>query len=203
MTMVKICGVTRPDDAAVSAELGADFIGVVLWPNSPRAATLDTVRAIRRLELPSMLVGVFVSPSAKDVTDACACGIRYAQIHGAMPNWDDDEPRVPIIRAMSIEDRRDETARREQFVLLDAHDPIRHGGTGTTIDWARAAEIARQCQLFLAGGLTPDNVGTAIEQVQPFAVDVASGVERAQGIKDHDKLRAFIAAAKGHHGRTQ
>ena len=198
MTAVKICGITRVEDAQRAAGLGADFIGVVLWPNSPRAATLDTVRAIGRRRLASALVGVFVNPSANEVIEAGECGIQLAQIHGAMPVWaDDGTPGMPIIRAVSIEEYRDGTVGPEDLVLLDAHDPVRHGGTGRAIDWARAAEIARRCQLFLAGGLTPDNVGAAIAQVRPFAVDVASGVEAAPGIKDHDKLRAFVAAAKG------
>ena len=82
-------------------------------------------------------------------------------------------------------------------ILLDAHDPVRHGGTGKTIDWARARAVAQKRQVFLAGGLTPDNVKRAIAEVQPFAVDVSSGVESKPGIKDHALLRRFIAAAKG------
>jgi phosphoribosylanthranilate isomerase len=82
-------------------------------------------------------------------------------------------------------------------VLLDAHDPVRHGGTGQTIDWARARLLAQARQVILAGGLTPDNVRQAIDEVRPFAVDVSSGVELRPGVKDHALLRAFIAAAKG------
>lgn len=198
MTLVKICGITRLEDAVLAAELGATYIGMVLWPGSPRATTLQFVREVRRV-LPrgSGPVAVFVDPSAFDVTSAYEAGIRLVQIHGTVPDWAEYyEPRMPIIRAIALDQVPAAPDRAEEFVLLDAHDPVKHGGTGTTIDWVRASEIAKTRRVFLAGGLTPENVATAISQVRPYAVDVASGVETSPGVKDPDKLRAFMKAVK-------
>ncbi len=196
MTHAKICGITRLEDAQLAAELGAAFLGVVLWPNSPRATNLGFVRLLRRTLPKAGLVGVFVNPTAREVTEAYESGTRLVQIHGVVPEWVDYEPPVVIVRARTLDQIGVKTSEREEFILLDAHDPVKHGGTGKTIDWARAADVAKTRNVFLAGGLTPDNVRQAIAQVKPFAVDVASGVESAPGVKDHDKLRAFMAAVK-------
>jgi phosphoribosylanthranilate isomerase len=197
MTAIKICGVTRQEDAELAAALGADFVGFVLWPGSPRAATLDVVRRVSG-SLPDAVtpVGVFVSPSVDDLKVAIHAGIRMAQVHGQMPAMDPSGWSVPVVPAMHLDDARLTDADSTELVLLDAHDPVAHGGTGRTIDWARAAIVARSRRVILAGGLTPENVGDAIKQVRPFGVDVASGVETAPGVKDPKKLRAFIAAAK-------
>jgi phosphoribosylanthranilate isomerase len=200
MTAIKICGITRREDAELAAELGAAFVGFVLWPNSPRAATLDVVRNIARsLENGVMPVGVFVDPSEDDVAAAVDAGIRMAQIHGEPPPWTNGKPPVRTIRAVHLAAAGDaiEPDIADETVLLDAHDPIARGGTGKTVDWARAAMVARSRHVILAGGLTPENVADAISQVKPFAVDVASGIESSPGIKDHARLRAFINAARG------
>jgi phosphoribosylanthranilate isomerase len=201
MTRVKICGLTRQEDVLAAIKFGADYLGFVLWPGSPRATTLDLFRSIRVKLRGQEAVGVFVNPSADEVRAAADEGIRFAQIHGEVPDWDDDPPNVAIVRAVHLAVNGpgfepyipDDT---EGFILLDARDPVKHGGTGQTIDWTRAAAIARTRPLFLAGGLTPDNVKQAIATVKPMTVDVASGVESAPGIKDHDKLRRFIERAK-------
>jgi phosphoribosylanthranilate isomerase len=199
MTEVKICGITRLEDARAAADLGASFVGFVLWAKSPRAITLDGMKRIVA-KLPRTLtpVGVFVDPTRNEVNEAAAAGIRIAQIHGdATPGG--IRPDVEVIRAVHLAvGARDEIEPyvEDRKILLDAHDPRRHGGTGRTIDWSRARLVARKRQLFLAGGLTPDNVKQAIAEVQPFAVDVSSGVESKPGIKDHALLRRFIAAAK-------
>lgn len=201
MTSIKICGITRHEDAQEAARLGATFVGFVLWPGSPRAATLERVKTIVAA-LPGDVtpVGVFVTPTPDAINAAADAGIRLAQVHGDAAA-DFAEARVPVIRAVHLAaDRPDgiEPDVDDELIVLDAHDPAKHGGTGTTIDWVRAARIARQRRIILAGGLTPFNVRQAIEQVRPFAVDVASGVESSPGIKDHGLLRAFIAAAKEH-----
>lgn len=201
MTSVKICGITRQEDAQEAARLGATFVGFVLWEGSPRAATLDQVRTIVA-SLPGDVtpVGVFVNPTTDAINAAADAGIRLAQVHGDATDEFLDA-RVPVIRAVRLaEDGADgiEPDVDDELILLDAHDPARHGGTGKTIDWNRAARISKRRRIILAGGLTPFNVRQAIEQVQPFAVDVASGVESSPGIKDHGLLRAFIAAAKEH-----
>jgi phosphoribosylanthranilate isomerase len=143
-------------------------------------------------------VGVFVNPSRDDIHHAADAGIRIAQIHGdATPGG--LRAGIEVIRAVHlVADGRSqiEPDVPEGKILLDAFDPARHGGTGKTIDWARAGEIAKTREIFLAGGLTPDNVRHAIARVKPFAVDVASGVEAAPGVKDHEKLRALFAAVK-------
>ena len=199
MTAVKICGITRREDAAFAAALGASYIGFVLWKDSPRAASLETVRAIAPA-LPKTVtpVGVFVDPSVDDIKAAADAGIRMAQIHSDAPSF--LRVTIPVVRAVHLAiDRIDgvEPDTADELVLLDAHDPVKHGGTGKTVDWRRAALIARSRRVILAGGLTPDNVRQAIEQVRPFAVDVASGVESSPGVKNHDLLRAFIEAALG------
>jgi phosphoribosylanthranilate isomerase len=199
MTRVKICGITRPEVAALAASLGASFVGFVLWKNSPRAATLDTVRQIAPSLPPTVTpVGVFVDPTAADVMAAADAGIQMAQIHSEAPSFLRGVT-IPIVRAVHLAiDRIDgvEPDIADDLVLLDAHDPVKHGGTGKTVDWRRAALIAKSRRVILAGGLTPSNVRQAISEVRPYAVDVASGVESEPGIKDHGLLRAFMAAAK-------
>lgn len=197
MTAVKICGLTRLEDARAAVEAGARFVGFVLWAGSPRAVPLDRVAAtIAQLPETVTTVGVFVNPTANEIGDAVAAGIRLAQVHGAPPA--DLAAPVEILRAVSLagsEGGAIEPDVPDRTILLDAHDPVRHGGTGRTIDWARAALVARERRVFLAGGLTPENVGRAIAEVRPFAVDVSSGIEVEPGIKDHARMRAFITEA--------
>ena len=199
MTAIKICGITRREDAELAASLGASFVGFVLWQDSPRAATLDTVRQITP-SLPTTVtpVGVFVDPTAGEVMAAADAGIQMAQIHSAAPSFLRGVT-IPVVRAVHLAiDRIDgvEPDIADDLVLLDAHDPVKRGGTGKTVDWRRAALIAKSRRVILAGGLTPSNVRQAISEVRPYAVDVASGVESQPGIKHHGLLRAFMAAAK-------
>lgn len=204
MTAVKICGITRLDDASAAAEWGASYIGFVLWPNSPRAATLEIVRRVVP-ELPAHVtpVGVFVNPSVEEINAAAEAGIRLAQVHASKGDALAGA-RVPILPAVHLAANGIEPSVDDELVLLDAHDPVKHGGTGKTVDWPRAAIVARSRRVILAGGLTPENVAQAIREVRPFAVDVASGVEASPGVKDHNKLKAFIAyALKGDHEGTR
>jgi phosphoribosylanthranilate isomerase len=138
-----------------------------------------------------------VNPSAEDIARAADAGLRLAQVHGTVPAG---ALRLPVLRAVHLSasgaddiepDVDDDT------VLLDANDPVRHGGTGQTLDWARARAVAEKRRIVLAGGLTPSNVRDAILAVRPYAVDVASGVESGPGIKDLLKLRAFMDAVRG------
>lgn len=199
MTAVKICGITRLEDAEAAARLGASYIGFVLWPKSPRATSLDVVRTIVA-SLPDRVtpVGVFVDPTAQQINDAAAAGIRLAQVHGDS-KADLSALAIPVLRAVHLSADQNsgiDPDVADELILLDAHDPVTHGGTGKTIDWKRAHVVAQTRRVILAGGLTPFNVRSAIEQVRPFAVDVASGVESSPGIKDHGLLRAFLGAAK-------
>lgn len=197
MTSVKICGITRLDDAALAVELGASFIGFVLWPRSPRAATLEQVRAIVPT-LPAHVtpVGVFVNPTSDEVRAAAAAGIRLAQVTSDAVELSLDSD-LPIVRAVHLDGGGIAPNVPDELVLLDAHDPVKHGGTGKTVDWNRAAAIARTRRVVLAGGLTPLNVRQAIDAVHPYGVDVASGVESSPGVKNHDLLRAFMDAVLG------
>lgn len=200
MTAVKICGITRREDAEAAVEFGAHALGFVLWPSSPRCTTPGAVREIVA-GLPPFVtpVGVFVNPSADEVALAADAGIRLAQIHGAVPVFAGGRCPLAVLRVVHLSETTLEAIKpaiADATVLLDASDPVRHGGTGRTVDWTRARAVAARRRVILAGGLTPANVGEAIRAVRPYAVDVASGVEAAPGVKDHDLLRRFIAAAK-------
>ena len=200
MTAVKICGITRLEDAEAAVAFGANALGFVLWPQSPRQTSCETVQRIGAFLPPFVIkVGVFVNPSAGDISQAAASGIQLAQIHGDVPAWPGGRPPVPVIRAVHLGSDGPESIEpsvADATIVLDAHDPDRHGGTGQTVDWNRAALVARLRRVVLAGGLTPSNVAEAIETVRPYAVDVASGVETSPGVKDHELMRQFIAAAK-------
>jgi len=196
MTAVKICGITRLEDAEAAAAFGADFVGFVLWPKSPRATTIQRIREIIPALPESVVpVGVFVDPTEGEVQDAADAGIRLAQIHGDSPAAF-HAITIPIVRAVHLAGDGIEPDVPDELVLLDAYDPVSIGGTGKTVDWTRASRIARTRRVILAGGLTPNNVRDAVDFVKPFAVDVASGVESQPGIKDHALVRAFIRAAK-------
>jgi phosphoribosylanthranilate isomerase len=196
MTAVKICGLTRHEDAEAACTFGADFVGFVLWKGSPRATTIDRVREIvPRLTGSATPVGVFVDPETDELKAAQDAGVRMAQIHGTPPSVLDGVS-IPIVRAVHLSQAGIEPDIRDDLILLDAHDPTLHGGTGKTIDWQRAATVARTRRVILAGGLTPANVQRAIAVVRPYAVDVASGVESQSGIKNHELVRAFIAAVR-------
>lgn len=197
MTAIKICGITRREDAEAAVAFGANALGFVLWPASPRHTTTAAVAAIVR-HLPPFVtpVGVFVNPSADDLAGAADSGLRLAQVHGLVPAG---VLRLPVLRAVRLSSTGDaiEPNMDDDTVLLDAHDPVRHGGTGQTVDWTRARAVAAKRRIVLAGGLTPLNVREAIAMVRPYAVDVASGVEATPGIKDHLRLRAFMDAVRG------
>ena len=198
MTAIKICGLTRAEDAEAAVAFGACALGFVLWPGSPRHISAEAAGGMVR-DLPPFVttVGVFVNPSADDVRRAADAGLRVAQIHGPVPPG---RLALPVLRAVHLSAATAnglEPAVDDATVLLDAHDPVRHGGTGQTVDWTRARAIAATRRVVLAGGLTAQNVCDAIRMVKPYAVDVASGVETEPGIKDPLKLRAFIDAVKG------
>jgi phosphoribosylanthranilate isomerase len=195
---VKICGLTRLEDAERAVELGAHAVGFIFWPRSPRVVDADRARVIARALPPFVTrVGVFVNATPADVARiADAVGLDAVQLHGdeALSAFDVTGRR--IVRALSLT-TRDDLDRAlalpaAVLPLADTSDPVRRGGTGRTADWDLAAALARQRRMALAGGLTPANVVEAVRHVRPWAVDVASGVESAPGIKDPDKLREFL-----------
>jgi phosphoribosylanthranilate isomerase len=182
---------------ATACELGVNALGFVMWPKSPRFVNVDRVSALVRA-MPSTIVpvGVFVQPSRADVDAAIDAGIRVAQVHGT-------DPAAAVAREAPIErwvaaavDADLSPLDPAITVLLDSDDPDRHGGTGRTIDWSRAAGIAVRRRVLLAGGLNAANVATAIREVRPFGVDVSSGIEQRPGVKDAHAMRAFLAAVR-------
>jgi phosphoribosylanthranilate isomerase len=199
-TRIKLCGVTRPEDACLAVTLGVDALGFVFWPCSPRHVTAAQAAAIAST-LPPMIwtVGVFVDQPLEDIRRIAAeVGLGAVQLHGDEPP--DSWVGVPgvCIKAVGTGAGVDPASiaawPAEVYPLVDALDPVRRGGTGRPADWAAAAVIARIRPTLLAGGLDASNVGDAIARVRPYAVDVSSGVERSPGIKDPSRLRAFVEA---------
>jgi phosphoribosylanthranilate isomerase len=197
---VKICGLTRADDARLAVALGADAVGVILWDRSPRRVSPDEARAICGILPPFVTrVGVFVDASPAEVRAVVDhVGLDAVQLHGDERVEAYDAIPARLIKVVTIEDDAALAAATglpaTVTPLVDAADRDRRGGTGQLADWRRAATLAAVRSSILAGGLTPENVGRAVGEVRPWAVDVSSGVEDAPGVKSHDKLRAFFAA---------
>jgi phosphoribosylanthranilate isomerase len=197
---VKVCGMCLADDAALAVALGASAIGFVFWPQSPRYISPDRAREISAALPDSIIaVGVFVDqPVADVVAIADAVGLDAIQLHGHESVADFAGVAQRVIKAVAVGASFDPAAidalPPNVTVLLDAHDPIRRGGTGRTIDWTVAAAIAARRDTILSGGLNASNVAAAVERVRPRMVDVSSGVEAAPGRKDHAKLREFFSA---------
>jgi phosphoribosylanthranilate isomerase len=203
MTRIKFCGVTDPADARRVADLGAWALGMIFWPDSPRACPLDAAEEIgamlrRRLEL----VGVFVNAPLDEVADvADHAGLTTLQLHGDEgPAYCREAARrtgAKVMKAARVHDAaqvHDLQRFPTDFHLLDAYSPRSPGGTGESFDWELARLHPPRPPVVLSGGLTPDNVGAAIAAARPFAVDVASGTEAAPGRKDPGKLTAFARA---------
>jgi len=193
---LKICGVTSLEDARAAIDCGAEYLGFNFYPKSPRYIAPQSARAvIQRLPDEVVSVGVFVNESRpEDVIEILrVSGARMAQLHGdESPGYCAAVGAERVIKALRIGDDFD--ARRvldypAAAILLDAFDAKLYGGTGKTANWAIAREAVTLAKIFLAGGLSPDNIIEAIRAVGPFAVDVNSGIEIAPGRKDASKLR--------------
>lgn len=197
-TRIKICGITRPQDGQEAARLGADAIGLVFYPSSPRAVNIDQAQAICS-SLPPFVtrVGLFVNATRAEINKVLeTVPLDLLQFHG------DETPTEcagfgrPYMKALRMAAEINVMAQAEAYpdaagILLDSYQAGVPGGTGQTFDWERVPRGIKQ-PIILAGGLTPQNVATAIEQIRPYAVDVSGGVEKAKGIKDRDKMAAFI-----------
>ena len=200
--MVKICGLTNLPDVEAAAAAGADLLGFVFAPASPRRMTVAAVAdLVRGLSAHVAKVGVFVNPTAELVREAISeCGLGWLQIHSEeTPEWC-MQFGLKSVKAFPVRDEHSLHSLRlypTDAWLLDAHVENQSGGTGKTFNWDLAV-AAKQFgrPIFLAGGLTPENVADAVRRVRPFAVDVSSGVEGAPGKKDRQKVQAFIHAAK-------
>lgn len=207
MVRVKICGMTNLDDALMAVEAGADALGFVFFQGSPRYISPDQAAAIiRRLPPFVQTVGLFVNEEPATVNlVADQCRLDMVQLHGEESPDYCNAVRRRIIKAFRVKDLStldDMTNYHVAACLLDAWSPTAHGGTGTSFNWDIAARAAASHRIILAGGLTPDNVAGAVALVNPYAVDVSSGVERAPGKKDASLIRAFIGAVRQHSERT-
>lgn len=197
-TRVKICGLTRFEDAELAVQLGADALGFIFWPRSPRAVTPDVVRDIvRHLPALPVRVGVFVNATPEEVADvAKTAALDVVQLHGDEDVAQYAHLALRVIKSVDVGSAvtLDDASRLPPAVvpLVDAVDPAQRGGTGKVADWASAARLASRRPVILAGGLTEENVAQAILQVRPWAVDVSSGVEWTHGIKSPDRMRAFF-----------
>jgi phosphoribosylanthranilate isomerase len=205
MTKIKVCGITRLEDAELAASLDAWAIGVILWPGSRRACDPAVAAGIARaLRRRIELVGVFVNPALEDVVNAHeAIGFTHVQLHGdegpAFCTAVAERTGARVIKALGIASGADIRAAGRYHTdmhLLDAAAGAARGGTGRTWDWRLAAQRRSHVPLILSGGLDAENVADGIAAVHPWAVDVSSGVESAPGIKDPAKLEAFFAAAQ-------
>ncbi len=199
---VKICGLTNVEDALAAVEAGADWLGFVLWEKSPRYVTLETAREIaRRLPPATRRVGVFVDATVEQVMFSLRiCDFSALQFHGQESPSFCRQFSVMKIKAFRIRDAASLQALAgydTDAFLLDSMVEGQPGGTGETFDWSLAAEAKKfNKPIFLAGGLTLQNVAAAVRAVQPFGVDVSSGVEASPGKKDRQKMRDFIAAVR-------
>jgi phosphoribosylanthranilate isomerase len=216
--LVKICGITNLEDALVAADAGADYLGFIFYPPSPRAVDKTAAKSIiahlrQNLARPPLMVGVFVNETAVTIAQTLdECGLDLAQLSGEeVPSLAGD-PKSPLygraykaIRPASAAEAEVEaewyaitqSSSLIPSLLVDTYHPTLRGGTGMAADWGIVVYLFEHTPgIMLAGGLSPDNVAAAVVQLKPFAVDVASGVESAPGKKDHAKVRAFITNAK-------
>jgi phosphoribosylanthranilate isomerase len=212
LTKVKVCGITRLEDAEYAAELGAWALGFILWPQSKRAVDPGVAAGITRVMRRKLeLVGVFVNQSLDEIASSVdVLGLTHVQLHG------DEGPTfctavaqrtgAKVIKAVRIghaADLQDAARFRTDFHLLDTSQAGLYGGTGKTWDWKLVANRRNKIPLILSGGLTPENVADGIAAVKPWGVDVSSGVEASPGVKDPAKLEAFFAAVDAVHGDTR
>lgn len=196
-TRVKICGLTRLEDVAAAVDRGADALGFVFAPRSPRRLDPDQARLLMAA-VPAFVVrvGLFQDQDAEDVASALdQAPLNLLQFHGREPAAYCDQFGLPYIKAVSMAVEDSLSRAMHEFpdaagLLLDSHLPGGPGGTGETFDWSRIGDVGRP--LILAGGLTPANVRAAVRQCRPWAVDVSSGVESSPGIKDAGLIKTFI-----------
>ena len=201
-TRVKICGITREVDALAAVEHGADAIGLVFYPPSPRYVSVERAAQIAAVLPPFVTtVGLFVNADAETIAEVVEkVGIDLIQFHGNECADYCAQHHRPWIRALRMKDDLDLARSAEQFaaargLLLDAYRPGVPGGTGETFDWSRIpSELAGS--IVLAGGLDSENISEAVRSVRPFAVDVSGGVEAEPGIKDADKIARFMAGVR-------
>jgi phosphoribosylanthranilate isomerase len=195
MTKIKICGITKEDDALFCAECGADFLGFIFVPDSPRYVPPEKAGAIaarlRESGHAPKFVGVFQDASADYIREISnVAGLDLAQLHGSESEDDICALGIPAIKTLHVSESLPDThlVPTAAWLLFDTYDERRSGGTGKRFEWSLLATYERSKPFFLSGGLNPDNVVAAISLVRPDAIDVASGVETSPGLKDHAKV---------------
>jgi phosphoribosylanthranilate isomerase len=203
MTKIKICGIKTVKDALTALDAGADMIGFNFYPKSPRyidPGKCRDIMAVMRKYGQITYVGVFVNASVAEILATMnTCALTLVQLHG-----DETAEMLTALNGKAFKAFRGVPVNIEERViregvpalLIDASVKGAYGGTGVSADWNSAAELAKQYPILLAGGLTPENVAEAVQRVQPWGVDVASGVESAPGVKDVNKIRTFIKAVR-------
>lgn len=201
-TIVKVCGITRLEDARAALSAGADWLGFIVWEGSPRQIAIDVAAEIVAAIPEATAVLVMVAPRPDEALDAARrIGARRLQLHRVDPGtWPSDFP-LPAAFAVQVTTNgafAGDLPPRDRLVLLDTADEIRPGGTGRTFPWDHVAALAAQRAVMLAGGLGPDNVATALVRVRPFGVDAASRLESAPGIKDHALIQRFVRVVRAH-----
>jgi len=203
MTKIKICGLTREQDALLAADQGADFLGFIFVPSTPRFVEPERAAAItaplREREQRPKLVGVFRDASPDYIREiASVVGLDMVQLHGTETDDDIRAIGIPAIKTFRVGDTLPDTTSHPgaEWFLFDTFEERRSGGTGRRFDWSLLAMYPRQKPFFLAGGLTPDNIAAAISLVRPDAIDIASGVESEPGIKDHDKIEQLFTRVR-------
>ena len=201
LTKIKICGITNVEDAYAAVDLGADALGFIFVPNTPRyIEPQDAARVISKLAPFVTKVGVFADEPLENISQIIGtCGLNAIQLHGSeTPEYCDNiraRGRAIIIKSFRVKGQNSLSPIPEYKVsayLLDTYVKGKKGGTGETFNWNLAIEAKKYGRIIIAGGLTPGNVAEAVRHVQPYAVDVGSGVEAIPGRKDHAKIRAFI-----------
>ena len=195
MTKIKICGLTREEDALFAANAGADFLGFIFVPSSPRHVEPEAVAGIsakvRESAKDTKVVGVFHDASSEYIREiAAVAGLDLIQLHGSETDDDVQSIGIPVIKTLRVGDTLPDThgTPGASWLLFDTYDERRAGGTGRRFDWSLLALFDRTKPFFLSGGLSPDNAVAAISLVRPDGIDISSGVESSPGVKDHQKL---------------
>ena len=204
--LIKICGITREEDAVYASNSGADFLGFIFVKNTPRYISPEEAAQISRKVTQPKYVGVFMNDEADLINKISqTANLSYIQLHG------DESPefcamiKLPVIKAFRIKPGMSEDdiisllspyKNVAEYVLLDAWDANAAGGTGLRFDWNSAAKIHASFKMFLAGGINPQNADEAVRLVQPAGVDVSSGVEESPGIKNHGKIKSLVEAVR-------
>ncbi len=202
MIRIKICGITNLEDALAAAELGADAVGFVLYPNSPRCVRPSLAKTIIS-KLPPYVttVGVFADQDGKEILDIIEeCGFDLVQLQGGESPEFCQRLGPRVVKAIRVKDQNSIECMATYSVrafVLDTYRENQFGGTGERFDWGLALQARQYGRIILAGGLTPENVREAVAKVQPYGVDVSSGVEQRVGKKDHTKIEKFIKQTKG------